>query len=88
MRSGRRLGHYDPAHEAIVLSRRLDNPLVPEYVVRYVLYHEMLHVQLGEDTPDTSGRRRIHGPRFRLAEKRYPDSRRALDFIRTHFHRV
>ena len=84
-KSTRRLGHYDPAHDAIVLSRRLDNPLVPEYVVRFILYHEMLHAHLGELPPDSSGRRTIHGRAFRRAEKSHPDYRRALEFIHRHF---
>lgn len=87
-RSRRRLGHYDPAHDTIVLSRRLDNPLVPEYVVRFVLYHEMLHVQFGDLAPGSSGRRRIHSAAFRAAERRYPDYRRALDFIHRYFQRT
>src|SRR5271156_6612736 len=37
------LGHYDPPHNAIVLSRILDRPQMPRLVVEYVLYHEMLH---------------------------------------------
>ncbi len=88
VRSARRLGHYDPAHDAIVLSRRLDNPLVPEYVVRFVLYHEMLHLHFGDLPPDASGRRRIHSAAFRRAEKRHPDHHRALDFIHRYFHTV
>lgn len=82
-KSKRRLGHYDPAHHAIVVNQRLDNPLVPEYVVSFILYHEMLHAHFAlRDTPQN---RRIHDVRFRNAEQRHPDRRRALRFIRDHF---
>src|SRR5215470_9056085 len=37
------LGHYDPPHNAIVLSRILDRHEVPKIAVEYVLFHEMLH---------------------------------------------
>lgn len=81
--SRRQLGHWDPAHQAIVLDRRLDLPAVPEYVVAYVLFHEMLHAHLGEE--ENGGLFLVHHPRFRAAERRYPDYRRARQFIRRHF---
>ena len=34
-----RLGHYDPAHNAIVVSRVFDHPRVPRYALEYILYH-------------------------------------------------
>ncbi len=76
-----RLGHYDPAHRAIVINRRLDHPLVPEYVVEFVLYHEMLHAALGDEC--RNGRRHFHHAEFRQAERRFPDYRRAQRFIET-----
>jgi hypothetical protein len=82
-RSRRRLGHYDPAHRTIVIDRRLDLPVIPEYVVAYVVYHEMLHAWLGEE--ERGGIFHVHHPRFREAERRYPEFRRATDFIRRHF---
>lgn len=84
-RSRRVLGHYDSTHRAIVINRRLDHPLVPEYVVCYVLFHEMLHALMGVDCHN--GTRRIHHPRFKKAERRFPDFRRARNFIRTHLGR-
>src|ERR1700690_3205926 len=40
-----RLGHYDPAHNTIVVSRAFDHPRVPRYAVEYIVYHEMLHLK-------------------------------------------
>jgi len=83
LRQSRRvLGHYDSAHRAIVINRRLDHPLVPEYVVRYVLFHEMLHALMGVHCEN--GIRRVHPPRFKRAERRFPEYKLARDFIRSH----
>lgn len=64
-----RMGHYDHAHRAIVVSRSLDRPEVPRLLVEYILYHEMLHVK--HPVESSGGRRRIHGPAFRAEEKRF-----------------
>ena len=74
-----RLGHYDPVHHTITLSPILDEPEVPRFVVRYIVYHEMLHA-IFESTP--SGRiRRHHTSEFRRAEKAYPDFDTATKFL-------
>ena len=39
------LGCFDPALQQIVINRQLDREIVPEFVVAYVMYHEMLHVK-------------------------------------------
>ncbi len=75
----RTLGDWDPARGAIVINPRLDHPLVPQYVVEFVLYHEMLHAALGERR---CGQRSFHHhPRFRKAERRFVDYRRARLFL-------
>lgn len=75
-----RTGIYDPATGGIRLSPVLDGPEVPEYVVEYVLYHEMLHlVQDGEGRLGPG--RRIHTAAFRRQEHRYPRWREAEDFL-------
>lgn len=64
------LGHYDPAHHAIVLSRILDRPSVPRLAVEYVLYHEMLHLR--HPTEHKGSRRCVHTREFKQAEKLFP----------------
>jgi hypothetical protein len=81
-----RLGHYDPVHHTITLSPLLDTPRVPQYVVRYIVYHEMLHA-IFEDSP-SSGYRRHHPAEFRRAEKSYPDYASAKKFLREHGRRL
>jgi len=76
-----RLGHYDPIHHTITLSPTLDSPKVPPFVVRYIVYHEMLHALFG-DSDGHEGRR--HHPRqFRHTESSYPDYARAKEFLET-----
>jgi predicted metal-dependent hydrolase len=73
-----RLGHYDPVHQSITISPVLDSPKVPEYVVSYILFHELLHALF--EGRETGGLH--HTPEFRKAEKAYPDYAAAQDFLR------
>ncbi|HMD33075.1 MAG TPA: hypothetical protein VKG84_14265 [Candidatus Acidoferrales bacterium] len=41
----RQLGVFDSGMRHIVINRWLDRPAVPEHVVAYVVYHEMLHLE-------------------------------------------
>jgi len=38
----RKLGHYEPARDRVVLSLSLDDQRVPEFVIEFVMYHELL----------------------------------------------
>lgn len=65
------LGHHDGDLDTIVISGALDHHDVPESVVAYVLYHELLHHVMGiQEGPDHS--RRLHPPAFRRREQRFP----------------
>ena len=63
------LGHHDAAHQTIVVSRSLDSKGVPEYVVQYIVYHEMLHIH--HPTVHHNGRRYNHTPAFRRDEEKF-----------------
>ncbi|MBA3961111.1 MAG: hypothetical protein H0X40_04310 [Chthoniobacterales bacterium] len=54
----------------------LDQPFVPGWFLEYVLYHEMLHSMVPEET-DSAGRRRVHTAEFNRREKAFPRYRRA-----------
>lgn len=74
-----KLGHFDPSHNTIVISRLFDSPQVPRLVVEYLLYHEMLHLR--HPVEHCGNRRRVHSPDFQRDEKRFADyeqARRAL----------
>ncbi|HTW23796.1 MAG TPA: SprT-like domain-containing protein [Candidatus Baltobacteraceae bacterium] len=73
------LGCFDPALNQIVINRQLDRPGVPEYVVAYVLYHEMLHQK--HPIRFARCRRESHSPEFRREEKRFADYARAMKFL-------
>jgi hypothetical protein len=64
------LGHYDPSHNAIILSRLLDSPSVPRLVVEYVMFHEMLHLRFPVE--HQGARRRVHTREFKEAEREFP----------------
>lgn len=65
----RRLGHYDAAHDTIVISKSLDDKKVPRYVVQYIVFHEMLHIH--HPMKLQNGRRYHHTPAFRRDEKNF-----------------
>ena len=74
-----RFGSYMPADNVIRIHPLLDQEFVPEFFVRYVVFHEMLHAHLGvQERP--SGRRDLHGKTFREQEEAYPDFKRASDW--------
>ncbi len=74
------LGHYDPAHNAIVISRIFDHADVPRYAVEYLLYHEMLHLK--HPVKLRGSRRCVHGPEFQEEEKQFPELEKALAFLK------
>jgi predicted SprT family Zn-dependent metalloprotease len=71
-----RFGSYSVEEHLIRIHPYLDNPRVPEFFVRYIVYHEMLHAHLGIEESAT-GRRRIHTAEFKRIERAYPDYSRA-----------
>jgi predicted metal-dependent hydrolase len=75
-----RLGHYDPAHNAIVISRVFDHPRVPRYVVEYIVFHEMLHLK--HPVKLRGSRRCVHSQEFLAEEKLFPELASAKKFLR------
>ncbi len=69
--SYRRLGFYVQEKNLLVISRIFDSRKVPAEVVEYMLYHEMLHIDI--PAMEKNGRRRIHPPEFRKKEKTFPN---------------
>ncbi|HEX4951214.1 MAG TPA: SprT-like domain-containing protein [Blastocatellia bacterium] len=78
-RTKRILGHHDALHNTIVISRSLDMKSVPEYVVEYVMYHEMLHIK--HPARIVNGRRIFHPSAFRAEEKQYARYQEALKWL-------
>jgi hypothetical protein len=75
------LAHYDPAHNAIVVSRVFDHPRVPRYTLEYIVYHEMLHLK--HPVKLRGSRRCVHGPEFQAEEKLFPHLEQAKLFLKS-----
>ena len=75
----RKLGHYQPNTDTVQVSLTLDNAAVPEFVLDYVMYHELLHKCLGIHYKN--GRRVAHTSRFRTEEKKFQRYTEAVEFI-------
>lgn len=75
-----RLGHYDPAHNAIVVSKLFDHPRVPRYAVEYIVYHEMLHLK--HPVKLRGSRRCVHSPEFQAEEKLFHQLEAAKEFLK------
>ena len=74
------LGHYDPAHNAIIISRIFDHFAVPAFVLEYVVYHEMLHLK--HPVRLRGSRRCVHSAEFQAEEKLFPRAVEAEGFLR------
>jgi predicted metal-dependent hydrolase len=79
-RARNRLGHYDPAHNAIVVSRIFDHPQVPRHAVEYIVYHEMLHLKHPVKLRGT--RRCVHSAEFQAEERLFPQMEQAKQFLK------
>jgi len=80
VRSRRSLAHYDPAHNAIVVSRVFDHRAVPRLALEYIVYHEMLHLK--HPVKLRGSRRCVHGPEFQAEEKLFPELDKAREFLK------
>ncbi len=67
--TGQKFGHYDPLADTVMLSCTLDQPDVPEFVVDFVMYHELLHKKHGAAWQN--GRQAVHTPAFRAEERTF-----------------
>src|ERR1035441_6665485 len=76
----RSLGHYDAAHNTIVVSRVFDRPSSPRYAIEYLLYHEMLHLK--HPVRMRGLRRCVHSREFKAEEARFPQLTEAMAFIK------
>ena len=74
------LGHYDPSHHAIIISKLLDSKKVPRVAIEYVMFHEMLHLRFPVD--HRGARRCVHTPEFKKAEKQFPLFKEAKEMLK------
>ena len=74
------LGHFDPAHNAIIISRVFDHPKIPRFLVEYIVYHEMLHLKFPVEY--NRSRRRVHTKDFQKNERAFPRYAEAVELIK------
>ena len=80
-RAKRLLGHYDSAHNTIMVSRVFDRRNTPRYAIEYLMYHEMLHLKHPVKT--RNGRRCVHSREFQAEEDLFPELDKAKAYLRT-----
>jgi hypothetical protein len=71
-----RLGAYLPAERLIRIHPVLDQSWVPPHVIRFVVFHELLHHMV--PAPQHNGRHSFHCARFRARERAHPDYERVV----------
>lgn len=74
------LGHFDPSHNAIIISKVLDSDRAPKLALEYVLFHEMLHLRFPVE--HHGPRRCVHTPEFKAAEREFVGWNEAKELLR------
>lgn len=74
-------GSYHHRTKSIKINRFLDQANIPPYVVKFIVYHEMLH-DIFPPKRKLNGRRSIHHQNFKEWEKQFPDYKIAKEFIK------
>jgi predicted metal-dependent hydrolase len=75
------LGRYDALHHTIFVSRVFDSPDVPDYVIDYIMFHEMLHVKHRSRVQDA--RCLVHTSEFREDERRFSHYKPAKQWLKS-----
>jgi hypothetical protein len=78
--AARKFGHYDYAHDTIMVNMVLDRPTVPEYAVDLIVYHELLHQQLGVTW--RNNRVAAHTPELARRERQFKEYEQAKAVLR------
>lgn len=76
----RLLGHYDAAHNTIMISRVFDRKNTPRYAIEYLMYHEMLHLK--HPVKVRGGRRCVHSREFQAEENLFPHLEEAKAYLK------
>lgn len=67
--TGRQMGLWVPTTKSLIVSIALDTPNLPEFVIDFVMYHELLHMDIG--TKVINGRFFVHTPEFKRRERQH-----------------
>ena len=69
-RSRRRLGSYSAQTDTVIITRSFDQLGIPDYVIDFIMYHELLHEKLGVKQANSGGHN--HNKRFKDLERQFP----------------
>ncbi|MGH7998599.1 MAG: M48 family peptidase, partial [Brasilonema sp.] len=75
----RKLGHYEAARDRVMMALTLDDANIPQFVVEFVLYHELLHKYHGAIW--VNGRRMVHTSEFRRDERKFKLYKEAEEWL-------
>ncbi len=75
----RKMGHYQATRDTVMIASTLDHAEVPEWVIDFVMYHELLHKKHGAKL--VNGRRFVHTSAFRRDEQLFEKFNEANEFI-------
>ncbi len=79
-RSSRRLlGYHDSHLNLVVISRWLDRKTVPQYVLDYIMYHELLHITM--PAKYINGKRIVHTKEFKHWEQKFEQYGEAIHWL-------
>lgn len=82
----RKFGHYQYDTDTILISCSLDTDQVPDYVLDYLMFHELLHKEHGLRQIGT--RSYAHTPAFRKAEEQFPRLANARRFLESYSQKI
>jgi hypothetical protein len=74
------LGHFDPCHNAIIISRIFDHANIQKLALEFVMYHEMLHLRF--PTEYRGARRCIHTREFKASEREFEGWKEASELLK------
>lgn len=83
----RALATYNYDDQAIRVSPVLDTKDVPDYVIDWIVYHEVLHHVLPVEE-SSGGRRLYHTRKFKLLERAFADFEKAKKWEQKHLERL
>ena len=78
--AARKFGHYDHANDTVMVNMVLDRETVAGWAVDFIVYHELLHKQLG--VVWKSSRMAAHTPEFLKRERRFRQYEQARATLR------
>jgi len=85
-KSFRRLAFYDSRRKLLVVSKIFDSAKVPLYVLKFLIYHEILHIKY--PVKIVQGRRQIHSKEFKLEERCFFEFEKAQKWLKKKMWRI